>query len=113
MDIGNIPQGLKGGGKEDRGQRREDFGLWRGAPTLPGEAARAPLPRMAATSAALPRRYAWPLAYSPNLTLKNWLCAPCGGVTSMVVFTALFFSFTVTPLVIGEALFSPSTVGAA
>ena len=50
--------------------------------------------------------------YSPNLTLKNWL-APGGGVTSMVVFTALFFSFTSTPLVIGDALSSPSTVLAA
>ena len=53
-----------------------------------------------------------PGGYSPNLTLKNWL-APDGGVTSMVVFTALFFSFTSTPLDIGDALSSPSTVLAA
>ncbi len=48
--------------------------------------------------------------YSPNLTLKNWRGGLPGGVTSMVVITALFFPFTVTPLDIGEALFSPSTV---
>lgn len=54
-----------------------------------------------------------PLTYSPNLTLKNWVGGLSGGVTSIVVITALFFPFTVTPLVIGEALFSPSTVGAA
>ena len=49
-------------------------------------------------------------AYSPNLTLKNWLCAPLGGVTSIVVITALFFPFTSTPLVIGEAEPSPCGV---
>ena len=53
------------------------------------------------------------LPYSPNLTLKNWVGELPGGVTSIVVITALFFPLTVTPLVIGEALLSPSTVLAA
>ena len=52
------------------------------------------------------------LCYSPNLTLKNWVGGLPGGVTSMVAFTALFFSFTSTPLVIGEAESSPATVSA-
>ena len=55
----------------------------------------------------------WGFAYSPNFTLKNWLGGLPGGVTSMTVLTALFFSFTVTPLVSGVAASSPSTVGAA
>ena len=54
-----------------------------------------------------------PAAYSPKVTLKNWLCAPVGGVTSIVVITALFFPFTSTPLAIGEAESSPATVSAA
>ena len=51
--------------------------------------------------------------YSPNLTLKNWLSGLPGGTTSIVVLTALFFSVTVTPLDIGEAVLSPSSVSAA
>ena len=51
--------------------------------------------------------------YSPNCTLKNWLVAPDGGVTSSVVLTALFFSFTSTPLDIASAESSPSSVSAA
>ena len=58
-------------------------------------------------------QFAKPLAYSPNLTLKNWLGGLPGGVTSMTVFTALFFSFTVTPLVIGEAPSRSSSAPAA
>ena len=53
-----------------------------------------------------------PAAYSPKVTLKNWLCAPVGGVTSIVVITALFFAFTSTPLAIGEAESSPCGVSA-
>ena len=54
-----------------------------------------------------------PLTYSPNLTLKNWLCEPEEGVTLIVVLTALVFSSIATPLVIGEAVASPSMVSAA
>ena len=50
--------------------------------------------------------------YSPNLTLKNCAGAAVGGVTSIVVITALFLPFTSTPLVIGEAESSPATVSA-
>ena len=51
--------------------------------------------------------------YSPKVTLKNCAEAAGGGVTSIVVLTALFFSFTSTPSVIGEADSSPSTESAA
>ena len=39
--------------------------------------------------------------YSPNSTLKNCWAGLPDGVTSIVAFTALFLSFTSTPLVIG------------